>query len=244
MNLVILAAGKNTRLDTGIPKSLVTLNGETLMSRHIRIFKSHGVKKFCIISGYGAAKLQDALPELRKTHDADITILHNERFDLENGFSVFRAKEWVEQNEMTDFFLTMGDHVFDPEFVGEFVKKSSDLETTLQLAVDMPGESNNHIDIDDVTKVLVDDEDFIQSISKKIPEYNRYDTGLFRLKTRVFDVFQQSFDQKEYTISESVSKLIDGREAKSVLVEGYTWNDVDNPDDLQSTIKLMDQKRL
>ncbi|WP_420576184.1 NTP transferase domain-containing protein [Ekhidna sp.] len=244
MNLVILAAGKNTRLDTGIPKSLVTLNGETLMSRHIRIFKSYGVKKFCIISGYGADKLQDALPDLCKTHDADITILHNERFDLENGFSVFRAKEWVEQNEMSDFFLTMGDHVFDPEFVGEFVKKSSGLETTLQLAVDMPGESNNHIDIDDVTKVLVDDEGFIKSISKKIPEYNRYDTGLFRLKSEVFEVFQQSFDQKEYTISESVSKLIDGREAKSVLVEGYTWNDVDNPDDLQSTIKLMDQKRL
>ncbi|MEQ6167123.1 MULTISPECIES: NTP transferase domain-containing protein [unclassified Ekhidna] len=244
MNLVILAAGKNTRLDTGIPKSLVTLNGETLMSRHIRIFKSHGVKKFCIISGYGAEKLEEALPALKKTHNADITILHNERFDLENGFSVFRAKEWVEENEMSDFFLTMGDHVFDPKFVGEFVKKSSGLENTLQLAVDMPGESNNHIDIDDVTKVLVDDNDFIKSISKTIPEYNRYDTGLFRLKSEVFDVFQQSFDQKEYTISESVSKLIDSREAKSVLVEGYTWNDVDNPDDLQSTINLMDQKRL
>ncbi|WP_425392893.1 NTP transferase domain-containing protein [Ekhidna sp.] len=244
MNLVILAAGKNTRLDTGIPKSLVNLNGETLMSRHIRIFKSHGVKKFCIISGYGSDKLEEALPELKGTHNTDITILHNERFDLENGFSVFRAKEWVEKNKMSDFFLTMGDHVFDPEFVEEFVKKSSGLENTLQLAVDMPGESNNHIDIDDVTKVLVDEEGFIKSISKTIPEYNRYDTGLFRLKSEVFDVFQRSFDQKEYTISESVSKLIDSREAKSVLVEGFTWNDVDNPDDLQSTKDLMDQKRL
>ncbi|WP_420317683.1 NTP transferase domain-containing protein [Ekhidna sp.] len=244
MNLVILAAGKNTRLDTGIPKSLVTLNGETLMSRHIRIFKRHGVNKFCIISGYGADKLEVALPKLKEAHDADITILHNERFDLENGFSVFRAKEWVENNGMSDFFLTMGDHVFDPEFVGEFVRKSNVLENTLQLAVDMPGESNKHIDIDDVTKVLVDDVDFIKSISKTIPEYNRYDTGLFRLKAEIFDVFQKSFDQEEYTISESVSKLIADKQAKSVLVEGYTWNDVDNPDDLRSTKDLMDQKRL
>ncbi|SNS60211.1 Choline kinase [Ekhidna lutea] len=244
MNLVILAAGKNTRLDTGIPKSLVTLNGETLMSRHIRVFKKHGVKKFCIISGYGSEKLQEALPKLKKTHDADITILHNDRFDLENGFSVFRAKEWVEENEMGDFFLTMGDHIFDPEFVGEFVKKSDALENVLQLAVDMPGESNSHIDIDDVTKVQVDENGFIDSIGKTIEKYNRYDTGLFRLKSEVFDVFQKSFDQKEYTISESVSKLMAGRQAKSVLVEGYTWNDVDNPDDLQSTIKLMDQDRL
>lgn len=244
MNLVILAAGKNTRLDTGIPKSLVTLNDETLMARHIRIFKRCGVKKFCIISGYGAEKLQAALPDLKSNHDADITILHNERYDLENGFSVFRAKEWVEENGMEDFFLTMGDHVFDPEFVAEFVKKSSGLATTLQLAVDMPGASNKHIDIDDVTKVQVDDDGFIDSIGKGIPNFNRYDTGLFRLKAEVFKVFQQSFDREEYTISESVSKLMDSREAKSVLVEGYTWNDVDNPDDLQSTIELMDKKLL
>lgn len=244
MNLVILAAGKNTRLDTGIPKSLVTLNGETLMARHIRIFKACGINKFCIISGYGSDKLEAALPELKTTHDADITILHNERFDLENGFSVFRAKEWIEEFGMNDFFLTMGDHIFDPEFVKEFVNKSAGLETTLQLAVDMPGETNKHIDIDDVTKVHVDDEEFIQSIGKTIESYNRYDTGLFRLKAEVFDVFQQSFDREEYTISESVSKLMDNHEAKSVLVEGYTWNDVDNPDDLQSTINLMDQKLL
>ena len=244
MNLVILAAGKNTRLDRGIPKSLVTLNDETLMSRHIRIFKKHGVKKFCIISGYSAEKLQEVLPKLKNTHDADITILHNERFDLENGFSVFRAKEWVEENKMEDFFLTMGDHIFDPGFVGEFIKKSSGSETTLQLAVDMPGESNNHIDIEDVTKVQVDEGGRIDSIGKTIPEYNRYDTGLFRLKSEVFDVFQKSFDQEEYTISESVSKLIESSEAKSILVEGYTWNDVDNPDDLQSTIELMGQNRL
>lgn len=244
MNLVILAAGKNTRLDTGIPKSLVTLNGETLMARHIRIFKRCGVKKFCIISGYGAEKIQAALPDLKNTHNADITILHNERFDLENGFSVFRANEWVKEHAMEDFFLTMGDHVFDPEFVAEFIRKSSSLENTLQLAVDMPGESNKHIDIDDVTKVQVDDEGYIDSIGKTIPKFNRYDTGLFRLKSQVFDVFQQSFDREEYTISESVSKLMDSREAKSVLVEGYTWNDVDNPDDLQSTIDLMDQNKL
>ncbi|MEP1035419.1 NTP transferase domain-containing protein [Ekhidna sp.] len=244
MNLVILAAGKNTRLDTGIPKSLVTLNDETLMARHIRIFKRYGVEKFCIISGYGAEKLQAALPGFEKSHDVDITILHNERFDLENGFSVFRAKEWVEENNMGDFFLTMGDHVFDPEFVEEFIKKSDGLETTLQLAVDMPGESNKHIDIEDVTKVQVDDQGFIDSIGKMIPKFNRYDTGLFRLKSEVFEVFQQSFDREEYTISESVSKLMASREAKSVLVEGYTWNDVDNPDDLQSTIKLMDENRL
>lgn len=214
------------------------------MSRHIRLFKKHGVKNFCIISGYGAEHFDQAVPMMNKAHDVNITVLHNERFDLENGFSVFRAKEWVEENKMGDFFLTMGDHVFDPDFIGEFIRKSAGLETTLQLAVDKPSDYNKHIDIDDVTKVQVNDAGLIEAIGKGISEYNRYDTGLFRLKASVFDVFQQSFDNQEYTISESVSKLIAAKEAKTVLVEGYTWNDVDNPDDLQSTINLMNDSRL
>lgn len=244
MNCLILAAGRNTRLDTGIPKSLVTINGETLLSRHVRIFKACGVTNFCIISGYGGEKLEEYLPKLKKEHGVEISIYHNERYDLENGFSVFRSKEWVDKWGIKDFFLTMGDHIFDPEFVKEFISKSSNLSTTLQLAVDMPGETNTHIDIDDVTKVQVSDEGFIDSIGKTISEYNRYDTGLFRLKSEVFDVFQQSFDREEYTISESVSKLMDSKQAKSVLVEGYTWNDVDNPDDLEKTRELIGKAKL
>ncbi len=244
MNCLILAAGRNTRLDTGIPKSLVKLENETLMERHFRIFSQMGVKKICIISGYGSEKIEAAVPDFAKKYQVELTILHNERYDLENGFSVFRSKEWVDESGISEFFLTMGDHVFDPEFVRQFIHKSSGLETVLQLAVDIPGTSNKHIDVDDVTKVQVDAEGFIESIGKQIKTYNRYDTGLFRLKAEVFETFQKSFDEEKYTISESVSKLINAKNAKTVLVDGFTWNDVDNHDDLESTINLMNQSKL
>ncbi len=244
MNCLILAAGRNTRLDTGIPKSLVLLGEETLMERHFRVFSELGVKRFCVISGYGADKIESTVPSYAKKYNVDLTILHNERYDLENGFSVFRAKEWVEKNKIDEFFLTMGDHIFDSGFVEQFIIRSSKLKTTLQLAVDMPSTSNDHIDIDDVTKVQVDEDGFIDAIGKMISTYNRYDTGLFRLKTEVFETFQRSFDEEKYTISESVSKLIAAKNAKTVLVDGFTWNDVDNPDDLQSTIDLLNQSKL
>ena len=244
MNCLILAAGRNTRLDTGIPKSLVKLESETLMERHFRVFSGLGIKKFCVISGYGSDKIEEAVPNFAAKYNVELSILHNERYDLENGFSVFRSKEWVDENGIGDFFLTMGDHIFDPEFIRQFIDKSSSLETVLQLAVDTPGDSNTHIDIDDVTKVQVDEDGFIESIGKNITTYNRYDTGLFRLKSEVFDTFQSSFDEEKYTISESVSKLIAAKNAKTVLVDGFTWNDVDNHDDLESTINLMNQSKL
>lgn len=242
MNCLILAAGRNTRLDTGIPKSLVKLEDEMLMERHFRVFSSLGVKNFCVISGYGADKIEEKVPEIAQKFNVDVTILHNERYDLENGFSVYRAKEWVEKNELSDFFLTMGDHIFDSKFVSAYIEKTSSQTTTLDLAVDIPGDSNAHVDVDDVTKVLVDSEGFIQSIGKTIPDYTHYDTGLFRLKSEVFETFSKSFEKEEYTISHSVNRLVNAKQARVTVIDGFTWNDVDNPSDLEQTKKLLKQR--
>lgn len=242
MNCLILAAGRNTRLDTGIPKSLVELNGEMLMERHFRIFSRLGVTKFCVISGYGAEKIDEKVPAIASKYGVQLSILHNERFDLENGYSVFRAKEWVEKEGISNFFLTMGDHIFDPGFVSRYIDLTNKQDTVLNLAVDIPGESNEHVDVDDVTKVLVKDNDLIESIGKTIPSYTHYDTGLFRLKSDVFDTFSESFSEEKYTISDSVNRLVSASQAKVTVIEGFTWNDVDNPSDLAITKKLLEKK--
>lgn len=242
MNCLILAAGRNSRLDTGIPKSLVDVEGERLMERHFRIFSALGVKNFCVISGYGADKINEEVPKIAEKYSVELSILHNERYDLENGFSVFRAKEWADKVGMDDFFLTMGDHIFDQAFVDKFIELTSDQKAILELAVDVPGESNEHVDIDDVTKVLVSGEGFINSIGKTIPEYTHYDTGLFRLKSEVFNWFSESFEEEKYTISDTVNRLVSSKEARVTVIEGFTWNDVDNPDDLETTKKLLAKK--
>lgn len=242
MNCLILAAGRNTRLDTGIPKSLVKLQDEMLMERHFRIFSSIGVSKFCVISGHRAEMINDTVPSIAEKYGVELSILHNERYDLENGFSVFRGKEWADKHGMSDFFLTMGDHIFDPGFVEKYAKLTENQSTILDLAVDIPGDSNSHVDIDDVTKVLVDAEGYIKSIGKEIPEYTHYDTGLFRLKAEVFDWFSQSFEEEKYTISDTVNRLVSSKQAKVTVIEGFTWNDVDNPQDLETTKKLLNKK--
>lgn len=244
MNCLILAAGRNTRLDTGKPKSLVKVGDESLLSRHLRIFKSFGISNFCIVTGYQAESIEEKLVELRELHQVKIVTKHNDRYDLENGFSVSKAEAWVKEQGLEDFFMTMGDHIFQEDFVESFISKSSALKSDLQLAVDIPSETNKHIDIDDVTKVDVDHDFRIKAIGKGIENYNYYDTGLFRLKAAVFDVLENCFSQNRFTISDMVTDLIDSDQARVTPVIGYTWNDVDNSDDLEGTLKLISDNRL
>lgn len=217
---------------------------ESLLSRHLRIFKSLGVTNFCIVGGYKANRLEEQLYALKAAHGVDIEIRHNERFDLENGFSVYTAREWMHESKLDETFLTMGDHIFEPDFVKAFIEKSNNASADLLLAVDKPGELNQHIDFDDVTKVQVADDFRIQSIGKGIALFNFYDTGLFRLNRNVFQSFKHAFADGRYTISDTVTDLIAGGNAKGVEVSGYTWNDVDNPQDLKQTIELMESGRL
>ncbi len=244
LNCLILAAGRNTRLDTGKPKSLLKVAGESLLSRHLRIFKSYGVENFCVITGYQAESIEKELVELRELHQVNVSTKHNDRYDLENGFSVSKAETWVSEKEIGDFFMTMGDHIFEEGFVESFISKSAALESDLQLAVDVPSEMNKHIDIDDVTKVDVGDSNRIKAIGKTIEKYNHYDTGLFRLKASVFEVLQNCFSENRFTISDMVTDLINSDQARVTPIPGFTWNDVDNPDDLEGTLKLISDDRL
>ncbi len=217
---------------------------EFLLSRHLRIFKSCGVRNFCIVTGYQASSIEEKLAELREQHQVNIVTKHNDRYDLENGFSVSKASAWMDEEGIDDFFMTMGDHIFEEDFVKEFITKSSEINSDLQLAVDVPGKANDHIDIDDVTKVDVGEQWNIRSIGKGIENYNYYDTGLFRLKASVFDVLNNCFSQNRFTISDMVTDLIQSGQALATPVTGFTWNDVDNHDDLEGTLKLISGGRL
>ncbi|MBV6647470.1 MAG: NTP transferase domain-containing protein [Cyclobacteriaceae bacterium] len=238
---VILVAGRNSRLDTGIPKSLLTLDGIPILERHIKLFSQNGISRFCLVTGYQAERIEHKAAELQSKYpDISIETVHNSDFHLENGLSVCKAESWAATHGIDRFLLTMGDHVFQPDFVTEFIRKASKKsKKCLYLAVDKPGSTNAHIDIEDVTKVLVKEgKKRILQIGKALSTYNFYDTGLFSLSAEIFTEFRKSFDKNEYTISDTVNRLVANKQASTIEVSGYLWNDVDNPSDYQTTTDL------
>ncbi|MCP4460706.1 MAG: NTP transferase domain-containing protein [Cytophagales bacterium] len=230
MNCIILAAGKNTRLDNGIPKSMLKIGEETLLERHLRQFVDFGVKRFCIVTGYRHHFLEEFIESLDESIKTRITIAHNPEFDLANGLSLYQAKAWVEENGIDEFFYTMADHFFSEAFVAQAVS-SSYADTVLSLVVDRPSSMNDHIDLDDVTRVESNG-GFIQAIGKGLASYDYFDTGLFHAKKEMFDYLGKSIKNGKDSISDMVQLLSKLRQTSIEEVSGHFWNDVDTQEDL------------
>ena len=64
MKALIVAAGKGTRLrpltDT-IPKALIEIESEPLISRSVRILQSHNIEEITVVVGYKHQKIRDIL---------------------------------------------------------------------------------------------------------------------------------------------------------------------------------------
>ena len=69
MVCVILAAGKNLRLNLGQPKSALTVGGQSLMERHIDQFQKIGVTDFAVITGFHQVlHLEEICEDLRQKY--------------------------------------------------------------------------------------------------------------------------------------------------------------------------------
>ncbi|MFT7035788.1 MAG: choline kinase [Cyclobacteriaceae bacterium] len=235
MICIILAAGKNVRLDNGIPKSLSIVNGQTLLERHISIFSKYGVDQFSVVVGYRGEMITSILPQLSEKYKVDISSIENPSFELPNAHSLYAAKNWVLNSGQEEFLFVMADHYFEESFVGKYIS-TVDLEEKdiLNLAVDQPGTHNKYIDLEDVTKVYASD-GRIEKIGKGLTEYNYFDTGLFYVRNNVFEILENNFKGKKESISDMVQEIVNIKGSAITDISGFYWNDIDTPTDLTNT---------
>ncbi len=236
---VILAAGRNSRLDKGIPKSLITVEDKSLLERHFELFASVGVKHIAVVVGYRGEMITQFVETVRHRHKVSIEVVLNPSWELENGYSLYAAREWIAKSNAARFFFTMADHFFSNTFLEKAVALGAEHSgRLLRLAVDKPGSHNAHIDLDDVTRVLVEDGSIV-SIGKGIAEYNFYDTGLFLAENGVVDYLEQSIKAGKISISNMVSTLVQLKQAGIIDLTGHFWSDIDTREDLQNTLERL-----
>ena len=60
LNIVVLAAGKGTRMRSKLPKVLHVLAGESLLSRVLNTARDLGSKNLCVVVGHGAEQVRAA----------------------------------------------------------------------------------------------------------------------------------------------------------------------------------------
>ncbi|MHC2995013.1 MAG: NTP transferase domain-containing protein [Candidatus Atribacteria bacterium] len=223
MKCLIIAAGEGSRLSTkGDSKPLIPLLEMPLIERVILTANQAGITDFFIVTGYNGEKVRKHLNQFNSNKSIKISHLVNEKWKKENGLSVLKAKEVIGEN----FILLMSDHIFNDSILAELLQEKI-VDGEIMLAVDYNLE-NKIVDVDDVTKVLVDDKDRIVNIGKNIKKYNAYDTGIFLCSSAIFEVLEESSARGETSLSAGIKILAKKKKARIFDIKGNYWIDVDD----------------
>jgi len=199
MKCLIIAAGEGSRLSQrGDSKPLVPLLELPLIERVILNANRAGISDFYIVTGYNGEKLRKHLNQFSQNKNLKISYFQNNQWEKENGLSVLAAKKEINEN----FILLMSDHIFNESILAELLQKKIAYGEII-LAVDY-NLKNKVVDIDDVTKVLVDDKGRIINIGKNIKKYNAYDTGIFLCSPAIFEVLEENSGNGDTSLSAGI----------------------------------------
>ncbi|MBN2724815.1 MAG: NTP transferase domain-containing protein [Deltaproteobacteria bacterium] len=230
---IILAAGMGSRLQKAHerPKPLVDINGTPSIIRLLNQFEKNGITETAITIGYRGDEIIRHV-ESEYTGRISITWFENHRYRDPNGVSLLAAKDFVDKRVM----LSMADHVFS----NAAVRVIADLPETGSTSVLMIDRKLDEIfDMDDATKVLVDDDGRIIGISKSLTQYNAVDTGLFCISPELISALEKL---EKPTLSEGVSLLGAENLMTTVSIGDGWWQDVDTPETLKHAISLISEK--
>jgi len=236
---LIIAAGEGQRLrQKGESKPLTPLLGIPLIERVIQSMMQAGVDDFYVVTGYRDDLVNPFLLQLAERLNINITTIHNDAWQKQNGISVLAARDVLH----APFLLTMTDHVCDPANARALIKNPP-ADGEIALATD--GDVLNHtVDLEDVTRVQVENGN-IRDIGKGLSAYNAFDTGIFLCTPAIFNALEQCrleqggrgvahadlFDVNalDVSLSDGVQRLAAENRAKAVDVAGKFWIDVDDP---------------
>ena len=238
MKCLIIAAGQGVRLKSkGEIKPLVPLLGVPLIERTVRSAIEGGADEFVVITGYEGEQLSKFLQPLAKRLNVAITLIQNDDWQKENGFSVLKAQDVLKE----PFLLLMADHLFDPAIIRSLQEQTLN-DGEVLLAVDTD-ENNPLVDMDDVTKVHIKD-GTILNIGKTIDDFNGFDTGIFLCTPAIFVALERACEiHNDTTLSAAIQILAEKNQAKSMQTKGF-WIDVDDEKAHQKAEKrLLDSLR-
>ncbi|MGQ9800553.1 MAG: phosphocholine cytidylyltransferase family protein [Candidatus Saccharicenans sp.] len=229
MKALIIAAGQGQRLSTICPsKPLLPVGRRPLINWVIKGLQKAGIRELVVVTGYNWEALEDHLRTAYSVKEVKLTFVHNDQWQRENGLSVYKARPLLNE----PFLLLMSDHIFDPAIL-ELMLKTELKGDEVILAVDYRIQNHACVDLDDVTRVLVE-EGKIKDIGKGLKLYNAFDTGIFLCQPVLFEALEQCQRQAgDYSLSGGIRVLAARGQARAVDIGQRFWIDIDDPKALE-----------
>lgn len=234
MKAIILAAGMGRRLQSvsnGLPKSMIKINGRSIIHRQIESCNQVGIKEFVIVLGFKKDILKKHI--LKKIPVENVTFIENPIFDKTNTLYSL----WLTKNYFDDDFIYFNADVL---FQKDLLKKISDETEYSQLLLETKSCAE-----EEVKMILNDDMDIIEIGKKlKIENCSGEFIGVGKFNLDVLPQFSKYLDHgidnnQENNYFEYAVNLL----AKDVILKAVPTNnikciEIDFPEDLKAAKKM------
>ncbi len=220
---VVLMAGTGSRLRAsgqGLPKPLVPIFGRPLISYILDGLEKVGVRNLHAVVGANGDALVRALRPLLPSA-MRLNGIANPDWQKQNGISVLCAAGKVQE----PFFLTMGDHLFDPSVLERVVEQADASE--LNLAIDRKIEAI--FDLDDAMKVQTTG-DRVSAIGKTLASYDAIDTGVFLCPNETLRLPGAGEERWRLQSGRRGAAMAEDGKVRAIDIGDAWWQDVDTPE--------------
>lgn len=229
MNLAILAAGESSRLKKEglkIPKTMISINGETIVERIIRLSVQNGISSiYCIIN-----EEELALREFFISGDFPVPVKLVIRTTESSMHSLFTLAPYLTEEP---FLLTTCDSVFDAsEFSGFVSSFKNNREYQGILAV------THYIDDEKPLCVSMDKDYTITSFSDSQQGYEWATGGIYYFSPGIFEMIKTAHEQKISRLRNFLRLLL----TNGYRLKGYPFSkiiDIDHLKDIKAAEEFL-----
>ena len=241
MKAIILSAGYASRLGDltkELPKSLVNINGKSIIQRQIETFRNNGVKEIIVIVGPNKEKFQ--------LKDVEYVIDKNFHEHEQLGSLMIASKHF--QN---DLVISFGDVIVDNNIMKQIIESTYDIGIAIDLKWEKNYENRTEHPKSEADLVLIKSNK-LTKIKKNLDSIENYQLGEFlgiiKLSNigskKILDLFntlnssyQGKFHdapsfQKAY-LTDIIDELIQTNENVNPIFVDGNWCEIDTLEDLE-----------
>jgi choline kinase len=210
--------------------------GRPLIDYTIEAFVQAGFTRLGVVVGHKGHLLRRYLGDGRR-YGIRIQCLPNAHYWQGNATSILASQPFVQDEP---FVVSMADHMISAAILKRLLACAG---RGHMLCVDRQAHAPPQVN--DATKVWVDERGHIVHIGKELIHWNAIDVGVFRFTPRIFHHISTCLQDDLCSITRTVRWMIAcGDPLNTCDVSGAFWLDVDTPDDLRYACTELRRRQL
>ena len=242
MNAIIIAAGSGIRLGKltkKIPKSMLKVNGKSILERQVELFKKHGIKNVFVITG----------PNSKKFDLKNIFYIKDENYQKHD---ILESLMVAKNNIKNDIIISYSDIIIEEKILIDIVKSIHDIGVVVDLNWKKAYNDRKNHPLSEAENVMIKNGE-IKKIKKNISEYGKNEKigeflGLIKLSNKGSKIlvkqyvklkkthvgkFQNANNLDKAYLTDIIQELIDNNFKISPIEINGKWCEIDTEEDLE-----------